>query len=186
MVGTIGNAVASATTPLSVRASAAAGILSSDQSQPAAAPSTQISDIISSNADAKLPLYNSVEFVYKQDYGKVVLLEQQPDTGQEITQVPSQYRLQQYAATVRDQRRTQLSRLLEAESAPQKSRLSNPTAGSAVGTAAAKPSGNSAPAPASAPAPQVAPAPQAAGGQTAAPQTAAPAAAPAAHVDIRV
>src|SRR4051812_9341971 len=112
MVGAIGNVSTSTATPLSVRASAAADILASQTAQAPAQPSTQVSDVISASADAKLPLYNSIQFIYKQDYGKVVLLEQQPDTGQEITQIPSQYRLQQYAATIRAQRRTQLQKLL--------------------------------------------------------------------------
>ena len=177
MVGAIGNVSGSATTPLSVRASAAADILSSEAAQRPAERSTQISDIISSNTDAKLPLYNSIEFIYKQDYGRVVLLEQQPDTGQEITQVPSQYRLQQYAATVRAQRRSQLQKLLsEGEGQPAKKGAAPQAAATGTGTAGVKPSGTTAPAPT----PQAAPAPQAA------PQVAAPAATTGVHVDIRV
>jgi len=176
MVGAIGNLSGSAATPLSVRASAAADILSSEGSQRPAEPSTQISDIVSSNANAKLPLYNSIEFIYKQDYGRVVLLEQQPDTGQEIAQVPSQYRLQQYAATIRAQRRSQLQKLLsEGEGQPSKKGAA-PQVATGTGTTGVKPSGTTAPAPT----PQTAPAPQAA------PQVAATTAAPGAHVDIRV
>jgi len=181
MVGAIGNVSTSTATPLSVRASAAADILASQTVQAPAAPSQQISDVISSGTDAKLPLYNSIEFIYKQDYGKVVLLEQQPDTGQEITQVPSQYRLQQYAATIRAQRRSQLQKLLGSnEEQPQKKGANFQAAAAPGTTTGAKQTGTTAPtsAPAPAPAAQAAPAPQAA------PQAAAPAAA--AHVDIRV
>jgi TolA-binding protein len=174
MVGAIGNVSASSATPLSVRASAAAGILAQETSASPAQPSTQISDIISSNTDAKLPLYNSIQFIYKQDYGRVVLLEQQPDTGQEITQVPSQYRLQQYQATIRAQRRSQLQKLLGADEGQVVKHGGTQGAGAAAATGS-KPSGTTAPAPA----PQTAPAPQAA------PQVSAPAAA-VAHVDIRV
>jgi TolA-binding protein len=173
MVGAIGNLSASSTTPLSVRASAAADILA-QAAEPAAQPSTQISDIISSGTEDKLPLYNSIQFIYKQDYGRVVLLEQQPDTGQEITQIPSQYRLQQYQATIRAQRRSQLQKLLGGDEGQFVKRGGTQGAG-AAGATGAKPSGTTAPAPA----PQTAPAPQAA------PQVSAPAAA-VAHVDIRV
>ncbi len=177
MVGAIGNVSASATTPLSVRASAAADLLAQDNAQPASQPSTQISDIIASNTDPKLPLYNSVEFVYKQDYGRVVLLQQQPDTGQEITQVPSQYRLQQYAATVRAQRRSQLQKLLSGDEGQLPKGKTAGQATAAAGTTGAKSTAASTPAPA----PQVASAPQVA------PQaTASAAAGSGAHVDIRV
>lgn len=169
MVGATGIVSASATTPLSVRASAAADILSSETSAPPAA--RQIADAVASDTSAKLPLYNSIEFIYKQDFGRVVLLEQEPDTGQEITQVPSQYRLQQYQATMRAQRRSQMQKLLDTnDQQPQpKTGAAKPTEASTGTTGAAQP------------APQVAAAPQPA------PQVSAPAATAAvAHVDIKV
>src|SRR3569833_3230793 len=149
MVGAIGNVSASSTTPLSVRASAADGLLAQESAAPSAQPSTQISDLISSSTDPKLPLYNSIEFIYKQDYGRVVLLEQQPDTGQEITQVPSQYRLQQYQATIRAQRRTQLQKQLGEDEGQVVKRGGSPAVAAAgTGTTGAKPTGTTAPAPA--------------------------------------
>jgi hypothetical protein len=150
--------------PLSTRAAAAADLLAGNQAQPPAEPAAQLADP-GADLSVKLPLYNSIEFVYRQDYGRIVLLEQQPDTGQEVTQVPSNYRLQQYAATVRAQRRSQMEKLFASnQDQPQQKQPA-----SAGGTAAARPA---APAP-SAPAPQAAPAPQLS-------------AAPAAHLDIKV
>jgi hypothetical protein len=52
-------------------------------------------------AGQKIPAYIAVEFVYRQDYGKIIMLERNAETGQEITQVPSEYHLQQYAASQR-------------------------------------------------------------------------------------
>jgi hypothetical protein len=48
--------------------------------------------------------YNSFEFAYRSDFGKVILLQQNAETGQELTQVPTEYHLRQYAASQRDQR----------------------------------------------------------------------------------
>src|SRR5262245_2017048 len=54
--------------------------------------------------DQKIPAYNAFEFTYRSDFGKIILLEQNVDTGQEVTQVPTEYHLRQYAATQREQR----------------------------------------------------------------------------------
>src|SRR4051812_44721716 len=52
----------------------------------------------------KFPAYNAVQFSYRSDFGKVILLQQNVETGQELTQVPSEYHLRQYAASQRAQR----------------------------------------------------------------------------------
>ncbi|WP_374652629.1 hypothetical protein [Dongia sp.] len=41
--------------------------------------------------------YNSFEFSYRQDFGKIVLLRQEPDTGEIVQQFPSEYYLRKYA-----------------------------------------------------------------------------------------
>nr|WP_298683946.1 hypothetical protein [uncultured Dongia sp.] len=41
--------------------------------------------------------YNSFEFSYRQDFGKIVLLRQRPDTGEVVQQFPSEYYLRKYA-----------------------------------------------------------------------------------------
>ena len=48
--------------------------------------------------------YNSFEFSYRQDFGKIVLLRQEPETGELVQQFPSEYYLKKYAATERVQR----------------------------------------------------------------------------------
>lgn len=44
------------------------------------------------------PRYNSLEFVYRPEFRQLVLLDQDPETGEKINQVPSEYRLKLYAA----------------------------------------------------------------------------------------
>ena len=41
--------------------------------------------------------YNTFEFSYRQDVGKIVLLRQRPDTGEVVQQFPSEYLLRKYA-----------------------------------------------------------------------------------------
>jgi len=105
MVAGINSSTASASTlPLSVRAESAASILSgSEASAPSSLPVNDSAEIV------KIFRYNSFEFVYKQDFGKIVLLRQQPETGDEISQFPSEYYLRQYAATARAQRSAELA-----------------------------------------------------------------------------
>jgi len=121
---------------------------------------------IASTPDQKLPAYNAVEFSYRSDFGKIILLQQNVETGQEVTQVPTEYHLRQYAASQREQR-VQLQQKLYsgsggAEEAP-KTVVVTKTSGS--------PSGPSAPAASQPAAPSVAPS--------------AVAAAAVAHVDIK-
>jgi hypothetical protein len=54
--------------------------------------------------EQKIPAYNAIEFSYRSDFGKIILLQQNVETGQELTQVPTEYHLRQYAATQREQR----------------------------------------------------------------------------------
>lgn len=113
MVTGISNATSVSTLPLSVRAESAASLLSSSV---AASPVTDA--VVDSTAVVKNFRYNSFEFVYKQDFGKIVLLRQEPQTGNEIAQFPSEYYLKQYAATARAQRSAELSTNRSQEKAP--------------------------------------------------------------------
>lgn len=47
--------------------------------------------------------YDSLKFAYKPDYGRIVLIEQSPVTGEQISQIPSQRVLELYA----EQRRSE-------------------------------------------------------------------------------
>lgn len=45
--------------------------------------------------------YNSFEFSYRQDFGKIVLLRQEPETGEVVQQFPTDYYLEKYAESER-------------------------------------------------------------------------------------
>ena len=79
------------------QASSAAVALSSAE-VPAAAPQAVVVNL------AEKLRYNSFEFSYRQDFGKIVLLRQEPETGELVQQFPSEYFLKKYAATERVQR----------------------------------------------------------------------------------
>ncbi|WP_395018166.1 hypothetical protein [Dongia sp.] len=74
--------------------------------------------------EQKIFAYNAFEFSYRSDFGKVILLQQNVETGAEVTQVPTEYHLRQYAASQREQR-VQLQQKLykgaggETQTAPQ-------------------------------------------------------------------
>lgn len=48
--------------------------------------------------------YNSFEFIYRQDIGRIVLVGQSPETGERVVQVPSEHALRAYERTVRVER----------------------------------------------------------------------------------
>lgn len=48
--------------------------------------------------------YNSFEFSYRQDFGKIVLLRQEPQTGEVVQQFPTDYYLERYAQSERASR----------------------------------------------------------------------------------
>jgi hypothetical protein len=170
---------------LDTRAALGASVLAANANVSSAAADTAASSnaVTLSLPDQQVsaaPLYNAFEFIYRTDYGKIILREQNAETGQEVTQIPSEYHLQQYAATQRAQRVQQQARLLHLEGGGGQSRQGSGTRTVAAGATGGKPAtpavstGQGAPAPA--------PTPQAAA--PAAPVVAT-AAAPA-HVDIKV
>jgi hypothetical protein len=142
-------------------------VSSAEPSEPA--PETRVI----TTPEQKIPAYNAIEFSYRSDFGKVILLQQNVETGQEVTQVPTEYHLRQYAATQRAQR-VQLQQKLykgggaepEVQTQPQ-----TQTRTVVVAKTTSAPSGTSAPAASQPAAPSVAPS--------------AVAAAAVAHVDIK-
>ncbi len=48
--------------------------------------------------------YNSFQFVYRQDIGRIVLIGQSPETGERVIQVPSEQVLRAYERTARNER----------------------------------------------------------------------------------
>ena len=53
--------------------------------------------------------YNSFQFIYRQDIGRIVLIGQSPETGERVVQVPSEQALRAYQRTVRVEREQALS-----------------------------------------------------------------------------
>jgi hypothetical protein len=105
--------------------------------------------------EQKIPAYNAFEFTYRSDVGKVILLRQNVETGQQLTQIPTEYHLRQYAATQRDQRVQQQQQLYQAPGGESQGQSAAQTV---VVTTAAKPTVSSAaPSPAPPASPSVAP-----------------------------
>ena len=166
----VGNSVVGSGASLSLDARVAVGAgvfaVSAADTSTKVAPTPIVTD-----TGNRLPAYNAFEFSYRSDFGKIILLRQDVETGQEVTQVPTEYHLQQYAATQRQTRVQQLQKLFGGS--PGEAPSSGKTvAVTTTAKAPASPSGLSAP-PASQPA-----------APTVAPSTVATAAAT--HVDIKV
>lgn len=70
--------------------------------------------------------YNSFEFSYRQDFGKIVLLRQEPETGEVVQQFPTDYYLEKYAESERSSR--QQSRPVANDSAASTGRAEVPVA----------------------------------------------------------
>jgi hypothetical protein len=91
--------------PLAVRAGAAATPASREGRATAAgaadAPQVQVGGAVSANQTFR---YNSFEFIYRQDIGRIVLIGQSPETGERVIQVPSEQALQAYERTARVER----------------------------------------------------------------------------------
>jgi hypothetical protein len=166
----VGNTLvgAGSSLPLDARVAVGAGVfaVSSADTAGAVAEAPEVA-----NTGQKLPAYNAFEFSYRSDFGKVILLEQNVETGQEITQVPTEYHLQQYAQTQRQQRVQQLERLFTGGGQGQSGATIAHTV-AATAKSAAAPSGPAAPAASGPAAPVVA--------------ASTVAAATVAHVDIKV
>jgi hypothetical protein len=56
-------------------------------------------------------LYDSFRFMYRTDYGRIVLVDQDPETGKPISQIPSQRALQLYAEQHRSEEQATTSGL---------------------------------------------------------------------------
>lgn len=108
----LGNAAvgSGASLSLDARVAVGAGVFAVSQADTSAAP---VAEAAATGTEQKLPAYNAFEFSYRSDFGKIILLEQNVDTGQEVTQIPTEYHLQQYAQTQRNQRLQQLQQLYQ-------------------------------------------------------------------------
>jgi hypothetical protein len=104
--------------PAPVHASAAAAFSASDTRATAVAATNSASAQQASAATAdQIFRYNSFEFIYRQDIGRIVLIGQSPETGERVIQVPSEQALRAYERTVRVER--QLARIQNNQSSAQ-------------------------------------------------------------------
>lgn len=96
--------------PLPVREAQAAALPSGGEAQatapvqsvkPQGADSSVLSNVLNFR-------YNSTEFVYRQDIGRIVLIGQSPETGERTIQIPSEEALRAYERTMRAEERQSL------------------------------------------------------------------------------
>ena len=90
--------------PSSVQASAAANPSANGaQATTVAAAETARTQTGASSAE-QMFRYNSFQFIYRQDIGRIVLIGQSPETGERVIQVPSEQVLRAYERTARVER----------------------------------------------------------------------------------
>lgn len=102
--------------PLPVRAANAATSVSgaSDRASPviasaASGPSEE------ARPEPRVFRYNSFEFRYRQDVGRIVLIGQSPETGERVVQVPSEQALRVYAQRARAEKLQDNAQLLRVD-----------------------------------------------------------------------
>ena len=90
--------------PSTVQASAAANLSANGaQATTVAAAAPARAQTGASSAEQMLR-YNSFQFIYRQDIGRIVLIGQSPETGERVIQVPSEQVLRAYERTARNER----------------------------------------------------------------------------------
>jgi hypothetical protein len=90
--------------PSTVQASAAANLSANGaQATTVAATAPARAQTGASSAEQMLR-YNSFQFIYRQDIGRIVLIGQSPETGERVIQVPSEQVLRAYERTARNER----------------------------------------------------------------------------------
>jgi hypothetical protein len=98
------SSASSSSAPLAVHAGAAATPSSQEgRAAAVAAAGTPQAQGTVTNAHQTFR-YNSFEFIYRQDIGRIVLIGQSPETGERVIQVPSEQALQAYERTARVER----------------------------------------------------------------------------------
>src|SRR5687768_11430376 len=90
--------------PSSVQASAAAN-LSANGAQATTVAAAELARAQTGASSAEQMFrYNSFQFIYRQDIGRIVLIGQSPETGERVIQVPSEQVLRAYERTARVER----------------------------------------------------------------------------------
>jgi len=81
--------------------SAVAPVSDAREQQPPTSEETAPVPVEAGNVDAPVYRYNSFEFRYRPDVGRVVLIGQSSETGERVTQLPSEQVLRAYAERMR-------------------------------------------------------------------------------------
>jgi hypothetical protein len=97
--------------PIPVREASAVAASANGGSQPSAV--TAVEPVAPQGSLAAAPQvfrYNSTEFVYRQDIGRIILIGQSPVTGERKIQIPSEEALRAYERTIKaDEQRSLLT-----------------------------------------------------------------------------
>ena len=130
---------------LYTRAAAASAVLSSETDVAVTAPQVIESKVANLSETLR---FNSFEFSYRQDFGKIVLLRQEPETGEVVQQFPTDYYLAKYAESERATRqaRPAASDVQSGGSSAPAAPVNEPANGASAGGAEAAPVIASAPA----------------------------------------
>jgi hypothetical protein len=105
MVRAIATSSASASAaPTAVQGAFATDPAASGESRASLPSANQAAAQIDTGTRQQIFRYNSFEFVYRQDVGRIVLIGQSPETGETVIQVPSERALRVYAQTARSAR----------------------------------------------------------------------------------
>ncbi len=90
--------------PSTVQASAAANLSANEAQATTVAAAEASRTQTGASSSEQMLRYNSFQFIYRQDIGRIVLIGQSPETGERVIQVPSEQVLRAYERTVRVER----------------------------------------------------------------------------------
>ena len=102
--------------PSSVQASAAANPSANGAKATTVAAAQSAHTQTGASSAEQMLRYNSFQFIYRQDIGRIVLIGQSPETGERVIQVPSEQVLRAYERTARVER--QMARQPSGQSSP--------------------------------------------------------------------
>jgi hypothetical protein len=90
--------------PATVQASAAVNLSANGAQATTVAAAESARTQTGASGVEQMLRYNSFQFVYRQDIGRIVLIGQSPETGERVIQVPSEQVLRAYERTARSER----------------------------------------------------------------------------------
>jgi hypothetical protein len=90
--------------PSMVQASAAANLSANGTQATTVAASESARTHTGASSANEMFRYNTFQFIYRQDIGRIVLIGQSPETGERVIQVPSEQVLRAYERTARAER----------------------------------------------------------------------------------